>query len=380
MEFKKPPKLSKNTIRRAEKILIHGDNNISKLEQAMIILNEWRACHAYPINTFEKTLQRKQAKGILGNQAIIAQRLKRSSTIIEKLRELRNVGLLNMQDIAGVRAIVSSIDDVYRIKNDYENSKRLKHELDRVNDYIENPKPDGYRGIHLVYKYKNSLHPDWDGLLIEVQIRTRLQHNWATAVEAIKFFYQHAVKARPGQNRDKDWTDFFALLSSAFACIEGKLMVAEHRDLSRKELLTKIKQYEKKLEVRKKLTTLGKAVKQIFFEEGAKSSLFLVILDLKKRTVDVKRFSRDESDQASTEYAEAEANYKDREEIEPVLVSTMEGYLEYAYASFFLRTDYFRDNLDKVLSGKWTPKQFTESPSWFKKIVSRFLTNRLSHN
>jgi putative GTP pyrophosphokinase len=378
MEFKKPPKLSKTSIRKAEKILIHGDNNVSKLEQAMTVLTEWRACHVYPINTFEKTLQRKQVKGILGKQAIVAQRLKRSSTIIDKLRELRNVGLLNMQDIAGVRAIVSSIDDVYRVKNDYENSTRLKHELDRVNDYIENPKSDGYRGIHLVYKYRNPSHPDWDGLLIEVQIRTRLQHNWATAVEAIKFFYQRAIKARAGQNRDKDWTEFLALLSSAFACIEGKPMIAEHRGLSRKELLTRIKQYEKKLKVRKKLTTLGKAVKKIFFEEGAKSSLFLVILDLKKRTVDVKRFSRDESDQASKEYAEVEASYKDKEEIEPVLVSTMEGHLEYAYASFFLRTDYFRENLDKVLSGKWAPKQFTEKPSWFKKIVSSFIKNRLS--
>jgi putative GTP pyrophosphokinase len=379
MEFKKPPKLSKTTIRKAGKVLVSGTGNDSKLEEARVILNEWRACHAYPINTFEKTLKQKEVRGLLGDGAIIAQRLKRSSTIIEKLKELHKPTLSNMQDIAGVRAILPSIDDVYRLKGNYENSTRLKHELCRVNDYIENPKDDGYRGIHLVYKYKNPLHPDWDGLFIEVQIRTRLQHNWALAVEAIKFLYKRAIKTRAGQNRDKDWTEFFALISSAFACIEGKPMVPEHRDLSRKELLTRIKQYEKKLRVRKKLPTLGKAVKQIFDNEDLqKKSLFLIVLDLDKKTVDVRRFSREESDQASKAYAEVEAKYKDREEIEPVLVSTMEGHLEYAYASFFLRTDYFRSNLDKVLSGKWTPKQFAENPSWFKKIISTFIKKRLS--
>jgi putative GTP pyrophosphokinase len=379
MEYKKPPKLSKTAIRRAGKILISRTENGSKLEEAQIILNEWRACHAYPINTFEKTLQRKQREGLLGDGAVIAQRLKRSSTIIEKLKQLHKPTLSNMQDIAGVRAILPSIDDVYRLKGNYENSTRLKHELCRVNDYIENPKDDGYRGIHLVYKYKNPLHPDWDGLFIEVQMRTRMQHDWASAVEAIKYLYKRAIKTRAGQNRDKDWTEFFALISSAFACIEGEPMVAEHRDLSRKELLTKIKYYEKKLNVRKKLPQLGKAVKNIFSNEDIqKKSLYLITLDLGKKTVDVKRFSREESDQASKAYAEVEARYKDREDVENVLVSTGEDYLDYAYASFFLRTDYFRDNLDKVLSGRWTPKQFTEKPSWFKKIISSFTKKRLS--
>jgi putative GTP pyrophosphokinase len=170
MEFKKPPNLSRTAIRKAGDILISNTDDVSKIENARLILNQWRACHTYPINTFQATLRRKATNGLLGEGAIVAQRLKRSSTILSKLREL-NVGLPNMQDIAGVRAILLSINDVYRLKVDYENPKRFKHKLWRINDYIQDPKSDGYRSVHLIYKYKNKDFPYWDDLLIELQLR-----------------------------------------------------------------------------------------------------------------------------------------------------------------------------------------------------------------
>lgn len=47
------------------------------------------------------------------------------------------------------------------------------------------PKMDGYRGIHDVYEYdvRSDYGVMWNGLLIEIQYRTLLQHSWATAVE-----------------------------------------------------------------------------------------------------------------------------------------------------------------------------------------------------
>ena len=126
MEYKKPPNITRSQIRRAGNILISDINDDYKLEKARTILNEWRACHSYPINTFQATLRRKAAKRYLGEGAIVAQRLKRGSTIIKKLKEL-NVGLINMQDIAGVRAILSSIYDVYRLKDEYQTTGRFQH-------------------------------------------------------------------------------------------------------------------------------------------------------------------------------------------------------------------------------------------------------------
>ena len=75
------------------------------------------------------------------------------------------------------RAILPTIHDVFRVTNEYLDAKRFDHEFYRINDYIANPKSDGYRSIHLIYKYKNQRIPDWDGLLVEVQLRTKLQHS-----------------------------------------------------------------------------------------------------------------------------------------------------------------------------------------------------------
>ena len=70
----------------------------------------------------------------------------------------------------------------------------------------------------LIYKYKNNQHPQYDGLRLELQIRTKLQHIWATAVETMGTFLGQALKSRQG---DKAWIDFFAETSSAFALMEN---------------------------------------------------------------------------------------------------------------------------------------------------------------
>jgi len=59
------------------------------------------------------------------------------------------------------------------------------NELHASRDYIQHPKPAGYRSIHLVYKYKNPIPPEYNGLFDERQIRTRSQLAWTTAVETM---------------------------------------------------------------------------------------------------------------------------------------------------------------------------------------------------
>lgn len=65
--------------------------------------------------------------------------------------------LSRMQNIGGLRAVVSSLSKVEELKENYRSS-RFKHELHLFKDYIQNPKDSGYRGIHLVYKYKNIIN------------------------------------------------------------------------------------------------------------------------------------------------------------------------------------------------------------------------------
>src|SRR5262249_39768185 len=116
------------------------------------VLANWRACHNYPINTFQATL-RSRLKAI-DEEATVAQRLKRFPSIVLKLRRFEGMELARMQDIGGLRAILRTIGQVRLVERVYRENK-LQHDLVSSKDYITNPKADGYRGIHLIYRYRN---------------------------------------------------------------------------------------------------------------------------------------------------------------------------------------------------------------------------------
>ncbi len=67
--------------------------------------------------------------------------------------------------------------------------------LAQKDDYIEHPKESGYHGIHLIYQYRSDKRTDNNSLKIEVQLRSQLQHAWATAVETVGTFVQQALKS-----------------------------------------------------------------------------------------------------------------------------------------------------------------------------------------
>ncbi len=186
MAFAPVPRESRNQINKAGAILIADNPSALDLGWALNLANRWRACHAYPINTFQATLRTKLRA--YREDPIAAQRLKRMPTIIDKLKRYPAMKLTTMQDIGGVRAVLGSVKGVYRLVGEYKDSSRLSHELTDHKDYIRAPRSeDGYRSVHLIYRYKNKQAPNYDGLRIEMQIRTKLQHTWATAVESIGF-------------------------------------------------------------------------------------------------------------------------------------------------------------------------------------------------
>ena len=74
--------------------------------------------------------------------------------------------------------------------------------------------------------------------MIELQIRTRLQHAWATAVETMGIFIDHSLKSSQGP---QDWLDFFSLVGNAFAYIEGSPTLSKYDYLSKNEVFSKIK-------------------------------------------------------------------------------------------------------------------------------------------
>jgi len=74
--------------------------------------------------------------------------------------------LARMQDIGGLRAVVDTVVQVRQLHELYTDGS-LTHELIDTDDYIESPKPSGYRSLHLIYKYNNPSAIAYNGLCIE---------------------------------------------------------------------------------------------------------------------------------------------------------------------------------------------------------------------
>ncbi|WP_299578607.1 GTP pyrophosphokinase [uncultured Sunxiuqinia sp.] len=84
----------------------------------------------------------------------------------------------NLTDIAGVRVICPYIHDIYLIANLLSSQSDI--ELIRKSDYIENPKPNGYRSLHLIVTIPVFLSERTEMVSVEVQIRTIAMDFWAS--------------------------------------------------------------------------------------------------------------------------------------------------------------------------------------------------------
>ncbi|MFA5770712.1 MAG: RelA/SpoT domain-containing protein [Patescibacteria group bacterium] len=328
---------SKSAVNNAGIILISESSEI-QIEKALKVLNNWRACHGYPVNTFQSTL-RKRLKLLNLKNSIVAQRLKRRPTIIAKLKRIKGMRLSRMQDIGGLRAVVNNLKEVSTLETSYLNDKNFQHSLIRKDDYIANPKPDGYRSIHLIYRYKNKRISFYNGLSIEFQIRTKLQHIWATAVETMGTYLGQSLKAGEGERK---WKDFFAITSSAFAYIEGTRPVPQYSNFNKIQTFQAVSHFEKDIDALNIMAGYKFALNIITEKRGKSFYYHLIILDSINKKVDIKSYAKNDIKLASHDYSEAEAKVSKGEKIEPVLVSAGDiKTLKTAYPNFFLDVDDF---------------------------------------
>jgi ppGpp synthetase/RelA/SpoT-type nucleotidyltranferase len=119
--------------------------------------------------------------------------------------------------LAGCRAILPSIKEVKAVIEGLR--ANMKHEFHNEADYINKPKPDGYRSHHMILKFKGiDEEVMFDGRRVEIQIRSHVQHSWATAVEAVGMFRSEDLKAGQGNPR---WLRLFQLMSAEMSMAEG---------------------------------------------------------------------------------------------------------------------------------------------------------------
>ncbi|MHB1252398.1 MAG: RelA/SpoT domain-containing protein, partial [Acidimicrobiales bacterium] len=143
-------------------------------QAAYLTLVEYRAAHQYPL--IKATNGLRSAVKAEHCDIEVSQRLKRIPTILDKLLREPEMDLSRMQDFGGCRAVLENIDEVLRVQSRVSQAHKRRNGNDpHTKDYIANPRESGYRGIHVIVVY--------DGKLVEVQLRTKVMHEWAIAVE-----------------------------------------------------------------------------------------------------------------------------------------------------------------------------------------------------
>lgn len=205
-------KYSKSKIDKAGEVLKKSDLKKIQADAELDVLSNWRAFHLMPLDTFAKVLKTRVKKVSGSGNILVAQRLKRTPSIILKLKTHKTMRLSAMQDIGGLRAIFDNVKEVYSLVDIYRSSKS-RHKLFSLQDYVSEPKSNGYRSVHLVYQLKKE-----PSIFIEIQVRSYLQHIWATAVEVFGTLKNSSFKSGHG---DKKWLELFAYLSSLFSLKEG---------------------------------------------------------------------------------------------------------------------------------------------------------------
>ncbi len=258
--------------------------------------------------------------------------------------------LRNMQDIAGCRAILSSTKNVNKVKREL-NKKREY----RVRDHIKRPKPDGYRGVHLIGKFKSKENGNY--YPVEIQLRSRIQHSWATAVEIIDLFTNQALKSNEGK---QDWLDFFKYISHEFSKLE-KI----NNPLVENSLAESIR-LASKLGVYKKFEGYAGSLKVI--ESHVKREIEgynLVQIDFVAQTVQVTTFPFEKFEMATKEYLKYEKRAAENTKYVVALVSSQSiDNLKEAYPNYFADSALFVYNLREVES-KNIPKQENRLTKWF---------------
>lgn len=180
---------------------------------------------------------------------------------------------------------------------------------------------------------------------IEIQLRTKLQHTWATAVEASDTFTKQALKSSRGR---EEWKRFFALMGSVFALREKEALVPD-TPTTLNELEAEIKQLNLAHHIAATFAGYRAILPRV--TDRSDATYFLVSLDPVKMEVEIKGYNKSQSKLANAEYTSAEKALDKESRTQIVLVSVASvSSLKRAYPNYFLDTDDFLKEVQKIIS------------------------------
>ena len=313
--------ISKNSIKIAGKKLRDEIESNKDLE----LILAYRIKHISIMTMLANAIAKKSPK-----PQFLSRRLKRLSSIRIKLKRNDRVRLNIMQDIAGLRAVFKDKNEVYAflnaIKKAYK-SKKLALQIIRENDYIKEPKQDGYRSYHLVFEYQGKKE-DIKGYKIELQLRTLLQHYWATAVEIMGAIDStNNIKIGKGSAEIKRFFYLAGLILDDNATSEEK---EEFKELDEKHKILNL------------LSELSVSYSLIEKSDCKPKDLFIISLDCQEKRLKILKF--DENDrQDNLSFLGLEL---DEERINSVIINGASiAKIKRAYPNYFLDARNFVDNI-----------------------------------
>jgi len=141
------------------------------------------------LEQIDAILKKNVNEGIHNPAEYIISRVKSADSMKEKLvRKGMDTDVLSaikqMNDTVGIRIVTHFIGDVYTISDYLKQSDAWT--IEEIKDYISNPKPNGYRSLHIILKMP--LHgSELDFLPVEIQIRTIAMDCWASLEHQLKY-------------------------------------------------------------------------------------------------------------------------------------------------------------------------------------------------
>ena len=348
------PQYSRSEVNNAGRLILRGPSLMKNAEhiqegwaepmgKAIDIVNNFRLAHAFPLNTIQNALRNKAQA--IDDQCIIAQRLKRFSAIHTKLRRFEHMRLWDVQDIGGCRAIMQTPSSVNQLADSFKTS-RIRHELTHEDDYIQHPKEDGYRSRHLVYRYFSDRNQLFNAMKIEIQIRTSLQHAWATAPETVDTFTQQGLKLGLGY---PDWKRFFQLMATEMAFHENAPPVPG-TPTDKAGLLRELAEYAERLQVKARLDGFATALQHMENVLPKEPGYFLLSLDIAADMLTIDGYAQNEFQRASNDLKLREDEIRRKPGTDAVLVSVDSvSKLRRAYPNYFADTESFIEELDEAL-------------------------------
>lgn len=166
-------------------------DEIEELAVRIRTLMTYYRCAMYEVETKFKVLNEELSLKHESNPIeSIKTRLKSMESIQEKLIRKNLVPNLssvenNIYDIAGVRVICSFVDDIYMLADCLLRQDDIK--LIKKKDYIKNPKPNGYRSLHLIVEIPIFLCNEKKFVKVEIQLRTISMEAWANLEHRMRY-------------------------------------------------------------------------------------------------------------------------------------------------------------------------------------------------